>query len=165
MNRTDKEQELEELRAGFNSAASLVFGCHQGIPVNVINNLRADFRKAGVQYKVIKNSLAKIAVRDTPMAGLAEFFVGPVAVAYSTEDPVVAAKILHDFAKKKDKYKLLAGYLDGQSFGPKGVQNLAAIPSKDELRAQFLSLLNATSVKFLLTLKAYEEHQTEGQAA
>lgn len=164
MNRTEKEQELEELRAGFNSAASLVLGCHQGIPVNVINELRAEFRKNGVQYKVVKNSLAKIAVRGTSMAGLEPFFVGPVAVAYSTEDPVAPAKILSAFAKKNDKYKLLAGYLDGQSFGSEGVDALASIPSKDELRAQLLSLLNATSVKFLLTLKAYEEHK-EGQAA
>jgi large subunit ribosomal protein L10 len=164
MNRAEKEQELEELRAGFNSAASLVLGCHQGIPVNVVNELRAEFRKAGVQYKVVKNSLAKIAVRNTPMAGLEKFFVGPVAVAYSTEDPVAPAKILRDFAKKNEKYKLLAGYLDGEAFGADGVERLAAIPSKDELRAQFLSLLQATSVKFLLTLKAYEE-KLEGQAA
>lgn len=168
MNRTEKEQFVEELRADLATAKSVVLACHQGIEVNKVNELRSMFRKQGVEYRVIKNTLAHIAFQGTDMAGLSDFLVGPIAIAYSTEDAIAPAKVAKEFSKKTEKFEIRGGYMDGDVFDAKGVERLADLPSKEELRSkllglfqavpsQFLRTLNAAPQQFLMVLKAREE--------
>lgn len=154
MNRTEKEQFVADLRAELLEAKSVILACHQGIEVNQINELRSEFRKQGVTYRVVKNTLARIAVKGTEMEDLASHFVGPTAVAYSTEDAVAPAKVMKAFAKTAEAYEMRAGYMDGTVFDETGVKKLADMPSKEELRAKFLGLLQAVPSKFLRTLNA-----------
>ena len=154
MNRTEKEQFVEELRADLATAKSVILACHQGIEVNKVNELRAQFRKQGVEYRVIKNTLARLAVQGTAMEPLAPHFVGPIAIAFSVEDPIAPAKIVKEYAKKVEKFQIRAGYMDGDVFDAQGVERLADMPGKDELRAQLLGLIQAVPSKFLRTLNA-----------
>lgn len=154
MNRTEKEQFVADLRAELLDAKSVILACHQGIEVNKINELRSEFRKQNVTYRVVKNTLARIAVSGTDMEGLHEHFVGPIAIAYSTEDAVAPAKVMKAFAKDVDAYQVRAGYMDGTVFDESGVKRLADMPSKDELRAKFLGVLQGVPSKFLRTLNA-----------
>lgn len=154
MNRTEKEQFVADLRAELLDAKSVILACHQGIEVNKINELRSEFRKQNVTYRVVKNTLARIAVSGTDMEGLQKHFVGPIAIAYSTEDAVAPAKVMKAFAKDVDAYQVRAGYMDGTVFDESGVKRLADMPSKDELRAKFLGVLQGVPSKFLRTLNA-----------
>lgn len=154
MNRTEKEQLVEELRSEFAQAKSLVLGSHVGIDANTVADLRSKFRAGGVQYRVVKNTLAKLAIQGTEMESLVDSFKGPTAVAYSFEDAIEPARIIKNFAKDNDKYEIRAGFLDGQALDADGVKHLASMPTKEELQAKFLGLLQAVPSKFLRTLNA-----------
>lgn len=154
MNRTEKEQFVADLRADLLEAKSVILASHVGIEVNDVNRLRSEFRKKGVTYRVVKNTLARLAIRDTEMEGLTAHFIGPIAIAYSKEDAVAPAKVMKDFAKGEDKFEMRAGYLDGDVFDVTGVKRLADLPSKEELQAKFLGMLQAVPSKFVRTLNA-----------
>lgn len=154
MNRTEKAQVVEELREAFANAKSIILASHTGIDVNTINELRSSFRQEQVEYRVVKNTLAKLAIAGTDMEPLGEYFVGPTAVAYSFEDAISPARIAKQFAKDHDKYEIRAGYVDGSVFGAEGVVALAEMPTKPELQAKLLGLLQAVPSKFLRTLNA-----------
>ena len=154
MNRTEKEQFVADLRADLLEAKSVILASHVGIEVNDVNRLRSEFRKQGVTYRVVKNTLARLAIRDTDMEGLTSHFVGPIAIAYSKEDAVAPAKVMKDFAKEEDKFEMRAGYLDGDVFDVAGVKRLADMPSKEELQAKFLGVLQGVPSKFVRTLNA-----------
>lgn len=177
MNRTEKEQAVEELRAELPSAASILITDLSGIDVETLNGLRSAFRQRGVNYKVAKNTLIKIAVKDTDAEAMSPLLVGPTALAWHNEEPSIPAKVLKDFVKENPKFgeafKIKGGYIDGDAInGPDAVKVLADLPSKDELRARllgtikmvpgkFLALLETPPRKFLAVLKAYEEKQKE----
>lgn len=154
MNRTEKEQAIEALRADLARAKSVVLTSHVGIGVNTINDLRTRFRKNGVHYQVVKNTLAKIAIQGTGMEVAMDLFRGPMAMAYSFDDAVAPAKVIKGFAKGNDKFVVRGVYLDGQILDAKGVDVLAEMPSKDELRGQLLGLFTAVPTKFVRTLNA-----------
>jgi large subunit ribosomal protein L10 len=155
MNRTQKAEVVDQLREQLQSAKSVVLTSYQGIEVNIMNDLRAQFRKEGVEYHVVKNTLVRRAIADTPMEVMAEHFKGPVAIAYSTEDAITPAKLIKDFAKDhKEKFVVKGAFLDGEMLDQAGVQQLADRPSKDELRVQFLLTLQAGPTQFIRTLSA-----------
>lgn len=155
MNRTEKEQFIEELRGQLASAQSVILTSYQGIEVNVMNDLRAEFRKAGVEYHTVKNTLAKLAVKGTDMEAMTEHFTGPVAIAYSAEDAISPAKVIKDFAKDhEDKFVVTGAYLDGEMLDAAAVKALADLPTKDELRVAFLQTLMAGPTTLLRTLSA-----------
>lgn len=154
MNRTEKEQFVADLRADLLEAKSVILASHVGIEVNDVNRLRSEFRKKGVTYRVVKNTLARLAIRDTEMEALTTHFIGPIAIAYSKEDAVAPAKVMKDFAKEESKFEMRAGYLDGDVFDVAGVKRLADMPSKEELQGKFLGLLQAVPSKFVRTLNA-----------
>lgn len=173
MNRTEKEQIVQQLQEALPGAASIMITDLSGIDVETINGLRAEFRKAGVEYQVAKNTLIKIAVKDTPAEAMASLLVGPTALAWHAEEPAVPAKILKDFLKENDKLTIKGGYIDGDTIeGDLAVKTLADMPSKDELRAKllglmklvpgkFLALVETPARKFLAVLKAYEDKLSE----
>ncbi|MBA2662457.1 MAG: 50S ribosomal protein L10 [Bradymonadaceae bacterium] len=154
MNRTEKEQAIEEIRNDLAQAKSVILASHMGIDVNTVNDLRKKFRDNGVHYKVVKNTLAKIAIKGTGLEVISDLFVGPTAIAYSFDDAVIPAKVVKDFSKGKDKFIVRGGYLSGQALTSSDVVRLAELPSKDELRSQVLGLMQAVPSKFLRTLNA-----------
>lgn len=154
MNRAQKEQLVEKMRDDFGQAKSIILATHVGIDVNTVNELRSELRANGVHYHVVKNTLAKIAVSDTDLDVMTDSFRGPTAVAYSFEDAVAPAKVLADFADDHDKLVLKGGYLDGKMIDEAGVEQLAKMPTKDELRAKLLRVFNAAPTKFVQLLTA-----------
>ena len=154
MNRTEKEQFVEELRSDLAEAKAVILTSHVGMDANMVSDLRLKYRAEDVRYRVVKNTLAKIAVKDTDMEVLADMFRGPIAIAYSFEDAVSPARIARDFAKEHDEYAIHGGFLDGERFDVSGVESLADMPTKEELQAKFLGLLQAVPSKFLRTLNA-----------
>lgn len=154
MQRAEKEQVVETLRSELEQAKSVILASHAGMDVNTVNELRSKFRAQGVHYKVVKNTLMKLALRGSAYEVLADQFVGPTTVAYSFEDPVVPAKISKTFAKDHKLFELRAGYLDGKLLDKAGVEQLAEMPGKDELRSKLLNLMLGVPTKFVRTLNA-----------
>jgi len=155
VNRSQKEQVVADLRAGLEGARSVVLTSHTGIEVNVVNELRAEFRKAGVHYQVVKNTLARLAVQGTEFEELADHFKGPTAVAFSQEDAPAPAKIAKKFAKDHDEYVIKGGFLPGEGMlDEAAVNQLSEMLSKDELLAKLLGVFKAGPQKFVRTLNA-----------
>jgi large subunit ribosomal protein L10 len=155
MNKTEKQEIVEELREGLANAKSVIVTSHMGIDVNTVNQLRAEFRKAGVNYHIIKNTLVRLAVAGTDMEGLGEHLKGPSAIAWSTEEAPAPAKVIRDFKKKNDKFVVKGGYLVGGGvLDEKGVEMLADMLSKEELQAKLLGVFKAVPEKFVRTLNA-----------
>lgn len=154
MRRAQKEDVVALLRDEFGQAKSIILTSHAGINVNEVNELRSDFRAAGVTYHVIKNTLAKLAVAGTDLEVLADSFSGTTAVAYSYDDAVSPAKIASEFAGENDNFVLKGGYLDGKVLDVDGVDQLAKMPTKDELRATLLRTMLAGPTDFVRLLNA-----------
>lgn len=174
LNRSEKAVVIEEVAAKVASAKSIVLAQYRGLEVGHITGLRVSARKSGVYLRVLKNSLARRAVADSPFSGLADQMVGPLIYGIS-DDPVAAAKVLSDFAKVNDKLVVTAGSLPHSVIDAAGVKALATMPSRDELLAklmgtmqapvaQFLRTLNEVPAKFVRTLAAVRD-QKEGAAA
>lgn len=152
MNRTDKEAALADLKDRFGGATSVVLVEFKGLTVEEADRLRSEFRKTDASYLVVKNTLAKLAIKDSPLEALAPYFTGPTAVGFGYEDPAAPAKLVTEFLKDSDHLTLKAGFLDGTPLDENGVKQLAQMPGKDELRAKFLALLAAPATSFVRVL-------------
>ena len=139
MARPEKTQKVDELAEIFNNARSVVLNDFTGLNVEKISELRGLCRKAGVQYLVVKNTLAKRSLKGTPAEDLDSQFEGPTALAIGRDSENVAAKIIADFAKEHEAPKFKAGIIEGNVIDATGVLALAKVPSREEL----LSLLMA----------------------
>ena len=153
MDRTTKETIVSALHGIFAEANLVVVNRYTGLTVAEATDLRRKMRGEGATFRVIKNRLALRALEGTPYAGLAEYFVGPTAIAYS-HDPVAAAKVTAAFAKKSDKLEIVSGGLGDVVLDPDGVKGLASLPSLDELRAKLTGLIQAPSTKLAGVLQA-----------
>ena len=142
LNIEDKKAVVAEISAEVAKAQTIVVAEYRGIEVASMTQLRKQARESGVYLRVLKNTLARRAVQDTPFAGLADQMVGPLVYGIS-EDPVAAAKVLHDFAKKDDKIIVKAGSYDGKVLGAAEVSALASIPSREELLSKLLFVMQA----------------------
>lgn len=142
LNLDDKKAVVAEVSAEVANAQTIAIAEYRGIEVGHLTKLRAQARDAGVYLRVLKNTLVRRAVADTPFAGLADQMVGPLIYGIST-DPVAAAKVLNDFAKTNDKLVIKAGCYSGNVLDKAGVQALASIPSRDELLARLLGVMQA----------------------
>jgi large subunit ribosomal protein L10 len=145
LNRQLKQQSVKEITDIFNEATSIVVTHYQGMTVSEITDLRIKLRAKGANLKIIKNNLATIALKGSKSKDLEPYFVGPTAVAYSN-DPVATSKEIVEFAKGNEKFKVIAGIVEGTIVNSKGVEELSKIPSIDELRATIVSLLRAPAV-------------------
>jgi large subunit ribosomal protein L10 len=159
MDRTQKQAAIGELKDRFSRMTSLVVLDYKGIDVETVTALRAEFRKAGVEYKVAKNTLVVQALKGTPLHDvLASSLTGMNAFAWSYEDPSAAAKVVKNFLGKKEnegKLAIRAGVIDGQLLDGKAVsEQLATMPGKDELRASLLATLQAPLQQFVALLAA-----------
>jgi len=132
---------------------AVVLTDYRGMTVQDMFALRRQCREAGVTYRVIKNTLAKLAIAGTDYEVLSDAFEGPVGIAYS-EDALAPAKVLANFIKECEHLTLRLGYLDGNVMSDTDITRLSKLPGKDELRAQLLSVFNATASKFVGVLSA-----------
>lgn len=146
MDRSQKAESVASLNATFNEVGVVVITRNLGMTVAQSTALRGKIREAGATYKVAKNRLAKLAIKDTNYEGLDELFTGPTAIATSV-DPVAAAKAVVDFAKTTDKIEIVGGAMGAQVLNAEGVKALASMPSLDELRAKLIGLVQAPATK------------------
>ncbi len=154
MDRAAKEQTLGEIKEAFKNVASVVIADYRGIRVPVVTKMRDDFRKAGCQYRVLKNSLVKIAVKGSKMEPMTTLMVGTTAVIWSNEVPQTPAKIALEWAKTEPKFVIKGGYYEGQLLDVAGVGALAAMPGKNEIRASMLMTFLAAPQSFVAQLVA-----------
>ena len=158
--RQSKNAEIAEIKARFDKATSTVFLNFQGMTVEQATKLRAEFRKAGVEYKVVKNTLVRHALKDAAYADkLDDVLTGMTAIAWSYEDPSAAAKVVKTFKKEEgeagEKLQIKAGLIEGSVLDAKAVEDqLATMPGKDELRAKLLATLQAPLQQFVMLLNA-----------
>ncbi|MEM1053370.1 MAG: 50S ribosomal protein L10 [Pseudomonadota bacterium] len=146
MDRSQKTEAVAQLNAVFNEVGVVVVTRNLGLSVEQSTDLRGKMREAGATYKVAKNRLAKLALKDTDYTGIEEFLSGPTALAWS-EDPVAAAKAAVDFAKSNDKLEIVGGSMGSQVLDEAGIKALASMPSLDELRGTIVGLVNAPATK------------------
>ncbi|SFM07569.1 50S ribosomal protein L10 [Halanaerobium salsuginis] len=143
MARPEKEAVVKELTEKFSSAKSLVIADYLGLNVAEMTELRSKLREAGVEFKVVKNTLATIAANDVDMEEVTEYFSGPTAIAFGEEDAVSPAKVLVDFAKDHEILEIKAGFLNGEIINKDKVEALAKIPSREELLAKAFAGMKA----------------------
>ncbi|HTE15920.1 MAG TPA: 50S ribosomal protein L10 [Burkholderiales bacterium] len=151
LNLEQKKAAVAEIGAQVAQAQAIVLAEYRSLPVGDMTVLRKKAREAGVYFRVLKNTLARRAVADTPFKGLADKMSGPLAYGIST-DPVSAAKVLHEFAKANDKFVITAGAMPGLMMSPKEVATLASMPSREALLAKLVGTMQAPVVKFVRTL-------------
>ncbi|MFW6237886.1 MAG: 50S ribosomal protein L10 [Halanaerobiales bacterium] len=153
MARPEKEAAVEEIADKLERAKSLVFTDFVGLNVEEMTELRAKLRDAGVEYKVVKNTLAKIAARQQELDEITDEFRGPTAVAFGIDDVVSPAKVLVDFAKDHDVLEIKSGFLNGNIIDAGKVKSLADIPSKEILLSQVFAGMQAPLSGLVNTLQ------------
>ncbi len=142
MNRDEKVAKVGELHSTFEKASFAIITDYQGLKVTELEKLRGELRKNEAQFRIAKNTLLKLAVKDTEYEDLQSSFIGTTAVAVSFDDPVGMAKALTEFIKDFDAMKIRVAFLDGKQLSADDVVALSKLPGKDQLRAQLLGLLN-----------------------
>jgi len=154
MDRAGKAEILGEIKESFANVASVVIADYSGITVPVVTAMRDDFRKNGCHYRVLKNSLVKIAVKGSSMEPMSALMTGPTCVIWSNESPQAPAKIALKWAKDQPKFTIKGGFFDGQLLDAKGVDSLSKMPGKDEIRASLLMTFLAGPQDFVRTIIA-----------
>jgi large subunit ribosomal protein L10 len=153
MNRTEKQQLIDELHAEFGSSPHAVLLDFRGLGVNAATEFRRKVRQSGSRYRVVKNSLALRAVKGTPLEALSPKLDGTTGVAYTEKDPVALAKVLVDFQREHPALSVKAGIVSGnQMLDAEGVKALSTMPSLPELRARLLGLLKAPATQLVRLL-------------
>jgi large subunit ribosomal protein L10 len=152
--RAEKETELQHLEQAFRGSASAVLVDYRGLKVPEVTELRRQVRAARAEYRVVKNTLARRALKGTQFESLSEHFAGTTAVAYSGGDPVVLAKVLTTFAKGAPALTIKAAVVQGKALKPAEVGDLATLPGKPELYAKLLFLLQAPMTQLVRVLNA-----------
>ena len=152
--RASKVEELADLETAFKGTESAVVVDYKGLKVPEVTELRRQVRAARGQYKVVKNTLARRALKGTAFEPLDEHFVGTTAIAYAGEDPVALAKVLTTFAKTTPALKIKAAVVQGRAIQAGEVGELATMPGKPELYAKLLFLLQAPMVQIVSVLAA-----------
>lgn len=146
MNREEKTQAVAAIENVYKNNSAVFVTHYHGLAVSDISNLRKNLSEHGAKFKVVKNTLAKIAAKNTGNDEVSDFFKGPVAVVYS-DDPVSAAKVISSFAKKKEVLKIVGGIMNDNVIDHNTVSQLAELPSMDELRGKIVGLINAPAGK------------------
>jgi large subunit ribosomal protein L10 len=156
MQRTEKQEAIAAIKDRFDRMVSAVFVDFNGLDVASATALRDELRKTGIDYKVVKNTLAKLAVKDESYASdLDATFVGMTAIAWSYEEPGAAAKVFKEFGKKNKNLAVKSALIDGKVIDADAVINqLATMPGRDELRAKLLATMQAPAQQFVQQLAA-----------
>ncbi|HEX2762465.1 MAG TPA: 50S ribosomal protein L10 [Allosphingosinicella sp.] len=153
MDRAQKSEQVARLKQTFSETSVVVVTRNLGLTVAQSTALRNRMRDAGASYKVTKNTLTLIALKDTPYAPIGDLLTGPTALATSS-DPVAAAKVAVDFAKTTDRFEIVGGAMGDTVLDVNGVKALAELPSLDELRARIVGLIQAPATKIAQVIQA-----------
>lgn len=156
-----KKQVVAQLVETLKSAQAGVLVDYRGITVEQDTQLRAKLREAGVEYKVVKNTLTRFAAKEVGFEALDEQLNGPTALAISTTDAVAPAKVISDFAKEVEALQIKAGFVDGKVISLDEVKTLASTPSREVLIAKVMGSLNAPISKLVRTLQALVDNGVE----
>jgi large subunit ribosomal protein L10 len=151
LNLEQKQAVVVEVSEQLAKAQTVILAEYRSVPVKDMTELRKKARNSGVYLRVLKNTLARRAVAETPFKGLSEKMVGPLAYGISS-DPVAAAKVLQEFAKDNEKFVIKAGGMPNLVMSPREVADLAKMPSRNELLAKLLGTMQAPIAKFVRTL-------------
>lgn len=147
-----KQGIVEDIRTKFENCQSAILIDYRGLTVEEVTDLRNKFREAGVEYRVLKNTMIRRAVNALGIEGLDPVLEGPTAVAFGMEDAVAPAKIISEFIKQTEKTQIKAGVLEGKVVDVAEVNALAALPSREVLVAKVLGTMNAPITGFVTAL-------------
>ena len=159
-----KKATVAQIKEKLTTAQSVVLVDYRGLNVAEVTELRKQFRAAGVEYAVLKNSLVGIAAKEVGIEGLDSILEGPTALAFGMTDAVAPAKIIAEFAKKNDQLKVKAGILDGAILDVAGVEKLSAIPSREVLIAKVMGSMMSAVSKFVYVLEAIRKQKAGEEA-
>ena len=154
VSRADKQTEMDALQSAFSQADTAVLVDYKGITVPQVTELRRQIRAAGANYRVVKNTLAKRAAAGTRFEVFAKEFKGTTAVVYTGKDPVAMAKAITTFAKTAPSIKVKAAVVQGKAVAATAVDDLASLPSREELYAKLLFILQAPMQQLVTVLSA-----------
>ena len=160
-----KQQAVAELTELIKASVAGVLVNYQGIKVEDDTKMRKALREAGVKYMVVKNSLTGRACENAGYGALKENLNGMTAIAISENDPVIAAKVLKEYAEKVESFQILSGYVDGELLDAAGVNALAEVPSKEVLIAKFLGSIRSPLYGFAYAIQAVIDKDSEGGEA
>jgi len=148
-----KKQQVQEMAAKLTEAGSIVLADYRGLTVEEDTELRSKMRAEGIEYKVVKNNIIKHAIQGTDLESLRDFLVGPTSIAISN-DEVAPAKVMFKFAKDLNAFELKAGVVDGKVIDLAGIEQLAKLPSKEQLIAKMLGSMNSPITGLVTVLSA-----------
>lgn len=160
-----KSQKIDAIKAKIEKAQVAVITEYQGLSVEDITKLRREIQKAGGDYMVTKNTLAKIAVKGTEYEAIAEKMSGPIALAFGFEDPVTPAKAVAKFIKDTKKGAIVGAVLDGKLLTEAETKALAELPTKEELFAKMLGSINSPASGIANSINAVLSQLTRAMAA
>ena len=153
MSKEKKKLYIDEMTSQFDKSEAVIVAHYQGLSVSQLDELRSKMREHGIQFKITKNRITKLALEKTRCKNLSELFKGPTAVALS-EDAIVSAKILTKFSKDNTNLKILGGIMGNDILDLAGVQNVATLPTLDEARAKIVGILSSPAQKIASILLA-----------
>ncbi|MDB2414663.1 50S ribosomal protein L10 [Rickettsiales bacterium] len=153
MDRNEKRLAVEQLKENISNSAAVIVTHYAGLTVDEITGLRRKMREVGAEFKVTKNSLMKLALKDTEYESLVDLFSGPTAIGFSN-DPVAAAKGIVEFSKENEKLVLLGGAMPENEMDVASVQALAKLPSLDELRGKLVALISTPATRIAGVVQA-----------
>ena len=153
MNKEKKQSYIKEMTAQFEKSEAVLVTHYQGLSVKQLDNLRKQMREHGIQFKITKNRITKIALEKSRCKDLSNLFTGPTAVALS-EDAITSAKILTKFSKENENLKILGGIMGKEILDVAAVANVATLPTLDEARAKIIGILRSPAQKIVSILLA-----------
>ena len=153
MDKVKKQEYIEKMRSQFDKSEAVIVTHYQGLTMQQLDDLRSRMREHGIQFKITKNRITKLALQKTRCKELSDLFSGPTAVALS-EDAITSAKILTKFSKENSKLKILGGIMGSDILDVAGVQNVATLPTLDEARAKIVGILRSPAQKIASILLA-----------
>jgi large subunit ribosomal protein L10 len=153
MNKEQKKNYINEMTANFENSEAVLVTHYQGLTVKQLDELRKQMRKQGIQFKITKNRITKLALEKTKCKGLANLFTGPTAVALS-KDAISTAKILTKFSKENNNLKILGGIMGKEILDVAAVANVATLPTLDEAKAKIIGILRSPAQKIVSILLA-----------
>ena len=156
MNKEQKKNYISEMTAQFENSEAVLVTHYQGLTMSQLDELRSQMREHGIQFKITKNRITKLALEKTKCKVLTDLFTGPTAVAFSS-DAIISARILSKFSKDNENLKLLGGIMGNEVLDQAGVQNVANLPTLDEARAKIVGILATPASKFVSILLARSE--------
>lgn len=160
MKAVSKQESVEQLKEHFSKASAVVFADYKGVTSEEMNLLRRNLRDKSVVIKVAKNNLVRIALKGTPKEQAVEKLAGPVVTVFALGDAVEMAKAVADFSKKVEAFSVKEGFLGDQAVTEAQIKQLATLPSKEQLIAQLLSVMNGPIRNFVCVLNAVQRDFT-----